>query len=263
MTKTRRALLVLLALALLKGPLDALLANLLPDAFVDPVPQWLAGAVVSVLLLGLPAWRLRPWTSPRLVLGMSLGKGIALGVLAAAMCRFSFSPVDAAWQRLLGVVQEMANGTEGLPVALWSVLALAGIPAVTEEAFFRGARLTGLLDGSRRITALLLTTLAFALMHGNAANLPSLLGVSLVLTLLMLHTGCIAVPITAHLVYNLLVFVPARLPLWGSGLAGLAVIALVVRMIYRQPKMACLPMKWLDRLIAGAVLAVLALQYFV
>ena len=86
---------------------------------------------------------------------------------------------------------------------------------------------------------------------------------SLVLTLLMLHTGCIAVPITAHLVYNLLVFVPARLPLWGSGLAGLAVIALVVRMIYRQPKMACLSMKRLDGLIAGAALAVLALQYFV
>ena len=257
MTKTRRALLVLLALALLKGPVDALLANLLPDAFVDPVPQWMAGAVVSVLLLGLPAWLLRPWTSPRLVRGVSLGKGIALGVLAAAMCRFSFSPVDAAWQRLLGVVQEMANGTEGLLVALWSVLALAVIPAVTEEAFFRGALLTGLLDGSRRITALLLTTLAFALMHGNAANLPSLLGVSLVLTLLMLHTGCIAVPITAHLVYNLLVFVPARLPLWGSGLAGLAVIALVVRMIYRQPKMAHPPMKWQDGAIAAAVIGVL------
>ena len=263
MTKTRRALLVLLALALLKGPLDALLANLLPDAFVDPVPQWLAGAVVSVLLLGLPAWRLRPWTSPRLVRGVSLGKGIALGMLAAVMCRFSFSPVDAAWQSLLGVVPEMANAPEGLSAALWSVLALAVIPAVTEEAFFRGALLTGLLDGSRRITAILLTTLAFALMHGNAANLPSLLGVSLVLTLLMLHTGCIAVPIAAHLVYNLLAFVPAHLPLWGSVLTGAALIVMVGRMIIRQPKMACQPMKWLDRLIAGAALAVLALQYFV
>ena len=257
MTKTRRALLVLLALALLKGPVDALLAKLLPDAFVDPVPQWMAGAVVSVLLLGLPAWRLRPWTSPRLVLGMSLGKGIGLGVLAAAMCRFSFSPVDAAWQRLLGVVPEMANGTEGLSAALWSVLALVIIPAVTEEAFFRGALLTGLLDGSRRITALLLTTLAFALMHGNAANLPSLLGVSLVLTLLMLHTGCIAVPITAHLVYNLLAFVPAHLPLWSSVLAGAALMAMVGWMIIRQPKMACLPMKWQEGAIAAAVIGVL------
>ena len=85
MPKTRRALLVLLALALLKGPLDALLAKLLPDALVDPVPQWLAGAVVSVLLLGLPAWRLRPGSSPRLVRGVSLGKGIGLGVLAAVL----------------------------------------------------------------------------------------------------------------------------------------------------------------------------------
>lgn len=257
MTKTRRALLVLLALALLKGPVDALLANLLPDAFVDPVPQWLAGAVVSVLVLGVPAWRLRPWTSPRLVRGVSLGKGIALGVLAAAMSRFSFSPVDAAWQRLLGVVPEMANGTEGLPVALWSMLALVVIPAVTEEAFFRGALLTGLLDGSRRITAVLLTMLAFAMMHGNAANLLSLLGVSLVLTLLMLHTGCIAVPMAAHLVYNVLAFVPVRLPLWGSVLAGAALIVMVGRMIIRQPKMACLPMKWQDGAIVAAVIGVL------
>ena len=179
------------------------------------------------------------------------------------MCRFSFSPVDAAWQSLLGVVPEMLNGTEGLPVALWSMLALVVIPAVTEEAFFRGALLTGLLDGSRRITAVLLTMLAFAMMHGNAANLPSLLGVSLVLTLLMLHTRCIAVSIAAHLVYNVLAFVPARLPLWGSVLAGAALIVMVGRMIIRQPKMACQPMKWLDRLIAGAALAVLALQYFV
>ena len=91
----------------------------------------------------------------------------------------------------------------------------------------------------------------------------ALLGVSLVLTLLMLHTGCIAVPIAAHLAYNLLAFVPARLPLGGSVLTGAALIALVGWMIIRQPKMACLPMKWLDRLIAGAALAVLALQYFV
>ena len=263
MTKTRRALLVLLALALLKGPVDALLAKLLLDAYVDPVPQWMAGAVVSMLLLGLPAWRLRPWTSPRLVRGVSLGKGIALGVLAAVLCRFSFGVLDASWQRMLGVVPEMANAPEGLSAALWSVLALAVIPAVMEEAFFRGALLTGLLDGSRRITAILLTTLAFAMMHGNAANLPSLLGVSLVLTLLMLHSGCIAVPIAAHLVYNVLAFVPARLPLWGSVLAGAALIVMVGRMIISQPKMACLPMKWLDRLIAGAALAVLALQYFV
>lgn len=257
MTKTRRALLVLLALALLKGPADALLANLLPDVSVDPVPQRLAGAVVSMLLLGLPAWRLRPWTSPRLVLGMSLGKGIGLGVLAAVLCRFSFGVLDASWQRMLGVVPEMANAPEGLSAALWSVLALAVIPAVTEEAFFRGALLTGLLDGSRRITAILLTTLAFAMMHGNAANLPSLLGVSLVLTLLMLHSGCIAVPIAAHLVYNVLAFVPAHLPLWGSVLAGAALIAMVGWMIIRQPKVAHPPMKWQDGAIAVAVIGVL------
>ena len=66
MSKTRRILLILLALAVLKIPLAELLAAMLPDAVIDPVPQCIAGMVLSLLTMGLPARLLYPWTSPRL-----------------------------------------------------------------------------------------------------------------------------------------------------------------------------------------------------
>lgn len=263
MTNTRHALLVLLALSVVKQPLDAALAALLPDASVNPVVNGIAGAAVSLLLLGIPAWMLRPWTSPRLVRVKSRGQGVLIGVLLAVLCRVALTPLDAAWQDYLGLATDALPMPESLPVAMVCLLTMAVIPAVAEESFFRGALLTGLLDGSRRVTAVLLTTVGFTLMHGNAANLPSLLVLSLLLTLLMLRTGSIAAPAMMHLVYNLTAFVPVEASLGmrllcGAGLTAVALWWGVRRNTYAHP-----PMQWLDRLIAGAALAAMAAQYFV
>ena len=262
MSNTRKALLTLLALVLVKRPLDLLLSAMLPDATVNALPQVIAGAAVALLLLALPAWRMRPWSSLRLTKAKSAWKGCAAGAVAAVMCRWALAPVDAAWQGWLGLSPEALPTPESLPVAMAYVVALAVVPAMAEEAFFRGALLTGLLDGSRRATAALLTAAAFALMHGSGANLPSLLALSLLLTLLMLHTGRIAVPVTAHLVYNLTALV-GRVPFWGSALCGAGLIAAAGWIILRQPEYAHPPMKKADGLIAGAALAVLAVQYFI
>ena len=135
------------------------------------------------------------------------------------------------------------------------IAALAIVPAVVEEVFFRGALLTGLLDGSRRATAVVLTTMAFALMHGNAANLPSLLAASLMLTLLMLHTGRIAVPM--HFFYKISALKWMDMQGWGSLLCGAGLTALAVYVCVKQPKVAHPPMKWVDGLIAAAVAVML------
>lgn len=263
MSKTRRTLLTLLALALVKMPLDALMANLLPDASVNVLPVCIAGAAASVLMLGLPAWRMCPWTSPRLVQRNSLWGGIAWGVAAALLARASFGPMDAAWQALLGIAPDALMVPQGIPAAMVFVGTVMILPALTEEVFFRGALLTGLLDGSRRYTAVIVTTLAFTLMHGSAANLPSHLAVSLMLTLLMLRTGRIAAPVTAHLVYNLTALSGITLP-DGAHILGCAAFgALCGGLLVRRMKMAHPPMKWQDGLIACAALAVLAVQYFV
>ena len=83
MSKTRKALLALLALAVLKRPVDMLLAAMLPDSAVNPVPPCIAGMVAAVLMMGLPAWLLHPWTSPRLTRQKLVWPGGVMGAGAA------------------------------------------------------------------------------------------------------------------------------------------------------------------------------------
>lgn len=263
MSKTRRALWITLALALLTRPVEVLLAVMLPAMPVNPVPQCLAGMLVSLLLLGLPAWLMRPWTSIRLTRARSLWPGLLMASGGTLLVRGAMSPVDAAWQRLLQITPNPLPAPANLPAALLYVLALAAIPALAEEAFFRGALLTALLDGSRRATAAVLTTVIFALMHGSAANLPSLLVVSLYLTLLMLRTGCIAVPMTAHLVYNLTALGGIALPGWGSLLCGAGLAGILMLLCIRRQAIVHQPMNRGDRWIAALTLAVLAVLNFV
>ena len=257
MSKTRRVLLLLLALALLRRPLDLLLGVMLPDASVNPVPQCVAGMVLSALVMGLPAWLLHPWTSVRLTKAKSIGPGMVLGVSAALLTRAAMAPVDGAWQGMMNLAPDALPVPESIPMSMLYIAALMIVPAVMEESFFRGAVLTGLLDGSRRVTAALLTTLTFVLMHGTLANLPSLLVLSLMLTLLMLHSGQIAVPVTAHLVYNLTALSGGTPNPLGSLLCGAILIGLAVLICIRQPKIAHQPMQIPDALIAGAAVAVL------
>lgn len=263
MSKTRKALLTLLALAVLKMPVDLLLAAMLPDASVSPVVNCVVGAAVSLLLLGLPAWALRPWTSLRLPQKKSAWPGVLLGAAMALMTRAAMAPVDAAWQGWLGLAPDALPVPETVPVAAVYILCLAVVPALTEESFFRGALLTGLLEGSHRITAVLLTALSFALMHGSLAELPGLLMISLVLTLVMLHTGHVAAAVTTHFFYNISALAWAGLPGWGSGLCGALLIGMAAYIILCQPKMAHPPMKKADGLIAAAALGVLAALYFI
>ena len=261
MSKARKALLVVLTLALIKRPLDVLLAAVLPDASVALAPQLLAAAAVTLLLLGVPALLLRPWTSPRLVQPEKQWPCLALAFCVPMLTRGAMTPVDAAWQELLGLTAAVTPLPGNAAETALYILCMAAIPAAAEEAFFRGSLLTGLLDGSRKATAVVLTTVTFALMHGSLASLPSLLVISLLLTLLMLHSGQVWVPVTAHFFYNICALVWVRTPLWGSIGCGALLIALTGYIIARQPKMAHPPMPRLDGLIAGAALVVLAAMY--
>ena len=263
MSKMRKALLVMLVLALVKRPLDMLLAAVLPDISVEAAPQLLAAAATALLLLGVPALLLRPWTSPRLVQPEKQWPCLALAISAPLLTRAAMTPVDAAWQQALDLTAESMPVPQSAAMVALYILCLAIVPAVAEEAFFRGSLLTGLLDGSHRITAVLLTTASFALLHGSIESLPSLLVISLLLTLLMLHSGQVWVPVTAHFFYNICALPWRGVPLWGSILSGSLLIGLAIYIVIRQPKMAHPPMKGLDGLIAAAAFVLLAAMYFV
>lgn len=259
MTKIRRVLLVLLGLAVLSGPLRHLMSAVLPDAAVAPGMNCIAGMLASLLLLGLPAGLLRPWRSERLPRQKGKGLSLLLAAAAALMTRAAMTPVDAAWQQAFDQTPVAMPVPDSIPMAMLYLAAMIVVPALTEEAFFRGALLTGLLDGSRRISAVVITVLSFALMHGRVANLPSLLVLSVLLTLLMLCTGQIAVPMAAHLIYNLTALSGGSIPGWGSILCGAGLIGLGASMYIRQPKYAHPPMQKADGLMAALTLAVLIL----
>ena len=263
MSKTRNVLLLLLGLAALTKPLRGLLAAILPDASVNPVPGCIAGMLLALLTLALPAWLLRPWRSERLPRQKAVLPGLGMAAAAALLTRAAMTPVDAAWQRALGLTPNVIPVPESIPMAMLYIAALAIVPALAEESFFRGALLTGLLDGSRRITATALTTLAFVLLHGSLASLPSLLTLSVLLTLLMLGTGHVAVPLTAHLLYNLTALNWVQLPGWGSILCGAGLIGLSAWLCLRQPRIAHPPMKKADAGLAALALAVLMLSYMI
>jgi len=261
MSKTRKALLTLLALAVLTGPLKLLLAAMLPDSTVDPVPGCIAGMALSLLTMGLPAWLLRPWTSVRLTRQKSLLPGLVLAVLAAVTVRFGFQTIDGAWQSWLNLAPDALPVPDSIPLGMLYLATLVIVPALAEEAFFRGALLTGLMDGSRRATAAVLTVLSFALLHVSLANLPSLLAMSALLTLLMLHTGHIAVPVTAHLIYNLTALNGLAVPDWASWMCCGAAVVLGGYLLSEQPKIAHPPMKLPDGLIAAMTMTALILSY--
>lgn len=263
MSKTRKVLLTLLALALVRRPVDMLLAAMLPHASVDPVPACVAGMVTTLLLLGVPAWLLRPWKSTRLTEVQPLWPWVLTAAAAALLMRGAMAPAEAAWQAWLGLSPDGLPVPGSVPAAMLYAAALAVIPALAEEGFFRGAVLTALLDGGRRGTAVLLTTAFFALMHGSLAALPGHLALSLLLTVMMLRTGRIAVPVTAHLVYNLSALPGMHLPLWGSLLCGAALLALTAGLLLRRTDYAQRPMRGLDGLIAAAGMLLLAAAYFV
>ena len=263
MSRTRKSLLALLAVAALTPLMRLMLAALLPDVTVDPVPGCIAGMLASVLTLGLPACLLRPWTGGRLTQRRLLWPGVLLGAASAVLVRAALGPVDVRWQALTGLVPSVMPVPDSIPLGALCVTALAVVPALTEEAFFRGALLTGLLEGGRRWTAIVLTTAVFVLLHGSLANLPSLLAVSLALTLLMLHTGHIAVPMAAHLVYNLTAMGWGSVPLWVSAICGAGLIGLFVRIRTAWPETVQPTMRKADGLIAAAAVAVLILSYMI
>lgn len=255
MSKTRKALLTLLLLTLVRRPLDLLLSAVWPAMATEALPCYWAALTGTLLSLALPAWLLHPWRTDRMTRCRASLPGMAEGTCAALLTRIAGTALDSACQTGFSLSARVLPTPASIPETLLYFTSLVIVPAIAEECFFRGAVLTSLLDGARRWTAVLLTTAFFALMHTSLANLPSLLLLSLVLTLLMLRTGRIAAPITAHLVFNLTALCPLSLPLWVSILCGAALVGWLVRVCIRLPKRAHPPMQPANIALSAASLA--------
>lgn len=256
-------LLTLLCLTVLREPVAVLLGALLPDVSVAPEVNYAADMAQSLLLFALPGLLLTTRGDTPTTEGRKLPVWLLVGVACAVLARAALTPLNNWWAGLLGVQGAMVPVAQGTAAQVLQVLSLAVVPAIAEELFFRGALLRDLRRCCGRWTALLLTTLMFALLHGSVAGLPGHLAISLLLTLLMLHSGSILVPITAHLCYNLLGLVWPQTAAVAAWLCGCALAAAVAAMMLRLPKGGERRLNRVDMLLCAVILAVMAAQYFV
>ena len=145
--------------------------------------------------------------------------------------------------------------------AVCAVLALAVLPAVLEEALFRGVVLQTLLDSGSRFGAWLLTTLFFSLLHGNLAALPAHLLFGGALTLAEMRTGNLLVPMVMHAVYNASALFWRGMSAGWLIFCGAAVLALGIWALMTLPRTAKMRMKRSHIMLSAAILLLMAVQY--
>lgn len=223
MDKTRVALSVTLGVMLLRLPVGWGIHLLLPNAEQDPAIFYARLIIQEMLLWGLPALLMLPWRSRRLaVKGKWPGLCIA-AVLLGLTAQASLTPLTAWWSQTVGAPSSYMLWPQNEIQWVLAVLALVVIPALAEEAFFRGGVLTGLCDSMSFPAAAVLSSLIFALMHGSLGGFPAHLGVSVLCTLAMMTRGRLRAPVLLHMSYNAAALAltkadPALLPALPLGL---------------------------------------------
>jgi len=104
-----------------------------------------------------------------------------------------------------------------------AVLAVAIVPAVTEELLFRGFILTGLESATGKWTAVLLCSCLFGFLHLQPFQIPftSIIGIGL--SYAALESGSLLVPVIMHSCHNLFLLILVRSmdvrPVADSGVA--------------------------------------------
>ena len=175
---------------------------LLPEGPMEARWHYLLLIAQEALLFGIPALMLRPWWSHGVHRSPRWRSGCWLGLLAGVTLAVAAVPVLSWWSSLMRVApQETPLPASGLDWTLM-VLAMVVVPALVEEAFFRGGILCGLARGVGGKAAFALTVVIFTMMHGRVAGLPAHLACGALLTLIMLRYGKLWPSIAAHLAYN-------------------------------------------------------------
>jgi len=182
-------------------------------------PEWY---VVSSLLglwvgfLGAPALAIRYAGPVRRRLGVAFEPidllGLVVGFLLQVVIGLLYRPFIHHLKHFNAPITKLAGASHGGGYALIVILTVFCAP-VAEEIFFRGMllrSLVGFATSCRGITArkvavglaVVLDGLAFAASHGELAQLPGLVLVGVVLSLLFLWTGRLGMSILTHVSFN-------------------------------------------------------------
>lgn len=191
-----------------------------PDA--APAQVYLIVILQQVLCYGLPAF-----------LYMSQARGIRtptplqnrkpdmrlirLSVLLAVLNQLALQLLSGLFSMWLSGVG-IAPLPPGIPMprtysdALLVLPAVAVVPAICEECLFRGAVFPSVRREFSDASAVFITALLFAFMHGNLAPLPAHLFAGLMITFLYFETQSLMLACSYHFVFNLVSYLTDALP---------------------------------------------------
>lgn len=227
--------------------LGELYPDLPPAALFDSLPGLLAGAIASsTALLVMVMAVTRPLDPARLRLcpGRETGRQLAvmiLGVLALGQALDSATALAGLDKRgALAVIRRLLERAEG-PELFAAVIVIGVIAGAAEEIFFRGYMLARLGERWPPVAAVVVTSLAFALLHGEWVHATLALALGLYLGFITVRAGSALPAVTAHVVNNVLFTVLTATvgPVAGVainvmlGLAGVLVFAACVVWLHR------------------------------
>lgn len=135
------------------------------------------------------------------------GTGTTILVSAAGVLLQRVVPIPSSMNDLFAMLVDF----DGRPVM--TVLTTVLLPAVAEEALFRGYILRGLLDHVRPRTALLVSTLLFTALHVNLWQVPVGVALGLLCGWVYLRTRSLPLCIALHAANNAVAIGAHKLPL--------------------------------------------------
>ena len=210
---------------------------LLPEWEVNSWAHSLLLIAQEIILFGVPALFLRPWWSHGVHRSPHWRSGCLVALPAGIVLALLLNPVSAGWSALFNVAPQEAPLPVTTPEWLLMALATVIVPALMEEAFFRGGVLCGLARGVGGRSAFGLTVVIFTLMHGRISALPAHLACGALFTLGMLRYGKLWPSIIMHVSYNAatlaLVGLGITLP-WLTLAATVPIMAFIVIMMLRK-----------------------------
>ena len=167
------------------------------------VPLWigLLGTPLLARTRGLSwseqmGWRMRPVDVP---LGIAVGLLLQLVVLPLLYIPilevFDDLDVEAPARELVGMAEAP------LEMAALVLMTVVAAP-LTEEVFFRGLLLVALRDRFGPVRAVVVSSLAFAVVHFQVVQFPALLVIGIVHGLLVLATRRIGAALWSHTAFN-------------------------------------------------------------
>ncbi|MGE0481787.1 MAG: ABC transporter permease subunit/CPBP intramembrane protease [Phycisphaerae bacterium] len=174
---------------------------------------WALAAILIVLFVFLPmcaaqymrvrvetAFALRVPTAAALLAALCFGLSTWILVQQWLLYQQQFLPVNEDLQRAGAAIAELLQTVP--PVLV--ILAMAVVPGVAEELFFRGYALSGLRGAIGRVAAVFVVALAFAVYHHSIHRMFVTLALGLVLGALVIRGGSIWPAIVAHVMHNAL-----------------------------------------------------------